>query len=90
MQRLTSNPEKEAIDPTIYTIEIAEPKSTLDLLAQMLEKLSTRYQHFANLTAKASHQEERLAVMCAKANQQHESLVALSVSTKEHFSALTA
>ncbi len=70
LQRLTECLEKNKLDPATYIFEVEGNRSTMDPLAQILEKLFAADHHFAYLTVIANQQKETLAAISAKADQQ--------------------
>ncbi len=69
MQHFTKSLEKKGIDPVVYTIEVAETKSTTDPLAHILKKLSAADHHFANFTITSNQQKEHVAAISGKTDQ---------------------
>ncbi len=73
-ERLTKCLEEEGLDPTAEVFEVEDARSTMDPLAQVLEKLAKvaikveqQHEHLDTISTKADQQQEQLATISAKA-----------------------
>ncbi len=73
-EELTRNQIQEwrtkCLDPATQVFKEEDARSTVDPLAQILEKLSSADHNFATSTATVNQQKEHLAAISAKADQQ--------------------